>query len=268
MKVILSRKGFDSANGGIANPIMPDGTMISMPIPSSDDDCFKDLYYGQDSYLRILRDLKNSFAFEHCHVDPDINIHNGKSDTINEWKPAFGQINQAATYLKNTAKVDVGDVFLFFGTFHRVCIKNDRYQYVRRTGDPYSDMDLHVIYGYMQVGEILNSKSEIEKYYWHPHSSKQRLSNPSNTLYIPSERLSFDQSKTGSGLFAFDRKRVLTEIGCPKATWKYNDVYAPNAIIGSRKNSAKDNGIYYSGIWQELALCESEKTTEWMKSLF
>jgi hypothetical protein len=32
MKVILSRKGFDSANGGIVSPIFEDGAMISMPI--------------------------------------------------------------------------------------------------------------------------------------------------------------------------------------------------------------------------------------------
>ena len=36
MKVILSRKGFDSANGGILSPIFEDGTMLSFPIPSKD----------------------------------------------------------------------------------------------------------------------------------------------------------------------------------------------------------------------------------------
>ena len=34
MKVIISRKGFDSGYGGMPSPILPDGTMISMPIPS------------------------------------------------------------------------------------------------------------------------------------------------------------------------------------------------------------------------------------------
>lgn len=33
MKVILSRKGMDSKSGGIANPILPDGTLLSLPIP-------------------------------------------------------------------------------------------------------------------------------------------------------------------------------------------------------------------------------------------
>ena len=43
MKVILSRKGFDSANGGIVSPILEDGTMISFPIPSNDSSSFNDL---------------------------------------------------------------------------------------------------------------------------------------------------------------------------------------------------------------------------------
>ena len=33
MKIILSRKGFDSANGGIVSPIFEDGTMVSFPFP-------------------------------------------------------------------------------------------------------------------------------------------------------------------------------------------------------------------------------------------
>ena len=46
MKVILSRKGFDSSNGGIVSPIFEDGSMISVPIPSKDKDQFSDLQYN------------------------------------------------------------------------------------------------------------------------------------------------------------------------------------------------------------------------------
>ena len=35
MKVILSRKGFDSSNGGYPSPIFPDGQITSLPIPGS-----------------------------------------------------------------------------------------------------------------------------------------------------------------------------------------------------------------------------------------
>ena len=31
MKIILSRKGFDSANGGGPSPIFPDGRLLSLP---------------------------------------------------------------------------------------------------------------------------------------------------------------------------------------------------------------------------------------------
>ena len=34
MKVVLSRKGMDSRAGGIPSPILPDGTLLSLPIPN------------------------------------------------------------------------------------------------------------------------------------------------------------------------------------------------------------------------------------------
>ncbi len=33
MRLILSRKGFDSSSGGCPSPIFPGGSMISLPIP-------------------------------------------------------------------------------------------------------------------------------------------------------------------------------------------------------------------------------------------
>ncbi len=33
MRIILSRKGFDSSAGGCPSPIFPDGRLFSLPIP-------------------------------------------------------------------------------------------------------------------------------------------------------------------------------------------------------------------------------------------
>ncbi len=45
MKLVLSRKGFDASNGGVASPILPDGTMCSLPIPDRNSSVrFSDLY--------------------------------------------------------------------------------------------------------------------------------------------------------------------------------------------------------------------------------
>ena len=41
----------------------------------------------------------------------------------------------------------------------------------------------------------------------------------------------------------------------------------PEHVYGRRKNSAKENGLYYSGIWQELILEESEGLLEWAESV-
>jgi hypothetical protein len=58
MKIILSRKGFDSAAGGYANPILPDGTLLSLPIPDeSSAVCFSDLSYKGKSYYEIMGEL-------------------------------------------------------------------------------------------------------------------------------------------------------------------------------------------------------------------
>ena len=35
MKVIISRKGFDSSAGNMASPILPDGRVISLPMLSA-----------------------------------------------------------------------------------------------------------------------------------------------------------------------------------------------------------------------------------------
>ena len=46
MKIILSRKGFDSENGGYASPILPDGSLVSLPIPNTTSRPGIDTYSG------------------------------------------------------------------------------------------------------------------------------------------------------------------------------------------------------------------------------
>ena len=100
MKIILSRKGFDSSNGGSPSPIMPDGSLLSMPIPSDNSARYTDLHYHGLSYSDLLHQLNPKFVYDHCHVDPDIreDVWAGR---IPNWKPAFGQVNSAQGVLMN-----------------------------------------------------------------------------------------------------------------------------------------------------------------------
>ena len=70
MRIILSRKGFDSANGGYPSPIMPDGRMVSLPIPDQDTDVkYSQLFLPNGkNYGLLMQDL----------IGPEIKIRKNK----------------------------------------------------------------------------------------------------------------------------------------------------------------------------------------------
>jgi hypothetical protein len=80
-----------------------------------------------------------------CHLDPDLD--KGATARPEGWLPAFGQNSSAEGHLRKQ-RVAVGDLFLFFGWFRKAEQVDRKWHYV--PGAP----DRHVIYGYMQIGEI------------------------------------------------------------------------------------------------------------------
>lgn len=75
MKIILSRKGFDSTSGGVPSPILPDGRMVSLPMP----DRHSPVRYGgiggngreiASLVSRLTRGRIRSNA--RAHLDPDV----------------------------------------------------------------------------------------------------------------------------------------------------------------------------------------------------
>ena len=267
MKIILSRKGFDSSNGGCPSPIMPDGTLLSMPIPSDDynDVPYSDISYEGSSYAEILKQICPRKTYKKCHLDPDIRDNRLKKPS--GWRPAFGQMGAAQGLLVN-AGVEVGDIFLFFGWFRHIEETNNGYRFVPRNPDNfYYGNDMQVVFGYMQVGEIITDQEKIKKYYWHPHSSAAHTGGVNNTLYLPSERLSLNQSLKGYGTLDYREDRVLTMKDKGRATWNEYEFLMPKHVYGNKKNSAKTGGLYYAGIWQELVVYESDGLIEWAKQL-
>ena len=101
MKLILSRKGFDSSAGGIASPILPDGRMISLPIPSRGDDfTFADINVPGVDLAALLAGLsRQQHAInDRVHLDPDIDRSAG--NRLPGWRPALGQTGAAQTHLE------------------------------------------------------------------------------------------------------------------------------------------------------------------------
>lgn len=219
MKIIFSRKGFDSGFGNLPSPILPDGKMLSIPIPEVAKDVdyiknrkiskYSDLIYENESYLKVIKDLKNErlpkmcHSIE-CHVDPD--IENRYTKSPKGWKPAFGQKGNAAKHLDDN-EVTIGDVFLFFGWFRMAEKVGDKYQYIK------SAPDIHAIYGYMEIGNIIYDDKIIKREYpYHPHAQYAIDPNTkqNNRLYIPCENFSYLEGTPGYKMLNYSEKRRLT----------------------------------------------------------
>ena len=192
MKVILSRKGFDSSYGGYPSIILPSGKMISFPIPEANPNCeiteAKNLFYTLDAGRRLsLEDIfyqlkiidkinipefsqsrekvpcrkgmKWEFKGEKhrtvFHYDPQIQDVLQKISDSNEIQnnyAAFGQSGAAASHLLNYKKGIREGI-----QKDDVFLFFGTFKYVNKELTSYGD-EFHALWGYMIVDEIFYIK--------------------------------------------------------------------------------------------------------------
>lgn len=258
MKIILSRKGFDSGSGGIPSPILPDGTLLSMPIPSDDLVSYEDLNYGHKTYSSIIRELSKSFDDANCHLDPDIREMCTARDE--QWTAAFGQSDAALTHLNNNG-IAVGDIFLFFGWFKQTEYGSDgKLKFVRNAPD------LHIIYGYLQIGEILDNYDKIKEVYWHPHAGKKYENDKLNTIYLPSKNI-LDLNLKGYGIFNYSDELVLTKAGHPRSHWDLPECLLSKKISYHKESNFKGNYFQSAMRGQEFVVDVDDDILKWVKNI-
>ncbi|MBX7527686.1 hypothetical protein [Qipengyuania vesicularis] len=186
MKIVFSRKGFDSAAGGGASPIV-DGKPISLPIPAgvASRTTYGDLGLGDHAAVASRGRLGEN---DPCHHDPMF---------LDDGTCVFGQVGAAQTHLANQG-VGVGDVFLFFGLFRE-----------EESGEPH-----HRIFGCLEIERVVHLDScagpERDGFrdLGHPHALQMHGTN--DCLYI------------GSGLAASRAPKSLrlTVPGGPPSLWR------------------------------------------------
>jgi hypothetical protein len=74
MKIIVSRKGFDSANGRVPSPIFADDTMLSLPIPYTSGIPYDQINSPIEGF-RSVNDIVEQLApsgERSAHLDPDL----------------------------------------------------------------------------------------------------------------------------------------------------------------------------------------------------
>ncbi len=221
MKVILSRKGFDSTYGGVPSPVIPDGSLCPLPIPSSDPPRLKDVMWRGVPLSNVVSAITNQRIGPRSgvHLDPDLQKQSRPRAV--GWRPVFGQVDSAQTHLENCG-VGVGDVFLFFGWFRSTVRVNGQLS-IDRTAP-----DLHVICGWLQVGRMLHPTTATTSVpRWaaeHPHVRRAQSMSANNTLYVASKNLEVPSVAgpiPGAGVFDhISSVLTLTAQGQTRSLWR------------------------------------------------
>lgn len=229
MKLILSRKAFDSGAGKVANPILDDGAMIPMPIPDKQSPIrYRDITIAGHDLGNVAVDITGgrTRSDHFAHLDPDL-IESAYPRQPG-WRPIFGQVGVAQSVLAREG-VGPGDLFLFFGWFRRATASGGRLRPV--PGAP----DLHVIWGWLQVDAVV-PVGGVEHPTWmsyHPHIASPR--GRGNTVYVARENVTLDGADLdlpGAGVFdCYDERLRLTKKGSSRSTWDLPSWFAPG---GSR----------------------------------
>ena len=227
MRLILSRKGFDSASGGCASPIFPDGSMIALPIPDKRSPVrYTDLTWRGRNLGRVVERLTGGRQRRdyRAHLDPDLRRADLRRDR--GWRPSLGQVGAAQGHLRKQG-VGAGDLFLFFGLFRRVNAD------LRWAGPPE-----HRIWGWMQVGEVARVDADVrgggKQWAWaerHPHLAFDP--NPMNTLYVAAGRLALPGTRAtteaGHGVveLAVNSHRLTAPDAARASKWALPTAFLP-----------------------------------------
>lgn len=221
VKIILSRKGFDSGYGGVPSPLLPEIGPVSLPIPSTAGEAARSYNAAGLPLGDLLFHLSRGKhdASTSVHFDPDL----APDDRSRRpgWRPALGQVGQAQSHLANH-DVGVGDLFLFFGWFRPAERHYDGWRFV-----PGSD-SFHAFFGWLQVGTVIKLPDRDTAHVpaWlaeHPHvAHASRFEGRGNTIYVAADHLQLGGSRFGDAGGRFKQWTVglkLSAEGTNRSIW-------------------------------------------------
>jgi hypothetical protein len=240
VKVVFSRKGFDSSAGGSPSPIV-DGRPVSLYIPTTrrSETTYADAGIGP--YVELA--TRGRIQSDHlCHEDP---VFSG-----GRW--ALGQTGRSQSHL-DAKGIGVGDVFLFFGLF----------------SEPGGKARHHRIFGFLEVEEVrrlgeapVASDSPEGFDHRHPHTIGQWEAN--NTLYLGRGQKArtaapeLQLTKPRAPVSTWRIPRWLAEVGLswnpPGARWS---VPGELAVVGRGQEFVADIGDREDARQWLRAICQS-----------
>lgn len=237
MKVVFSRKGFDSASGGAPSPIIED-VPNSLPIPTKrrSSTTYEDIGYGD--WVEVV--TRGRIERTHlCHFDP----------MFEKGRCAFGQSGAAQSHLEKNG-VGVGDIFLFFGLFSDI---DGRHRH-------------HRIFGYLKVVEIYKLGSRPGKdqsppgfSFTHPHTIGDW--NENNCLYL---------GKGNTAQNANDEFRLTEQGGRLVSLWTIPSWLSHTGLTyHGRQSRWTENKLHVVSRGQEFVtdVSKSQKGQRWVNNI-
>ena len=217
-KLILSRKGFDSASGGCPQPYLSRRHDVFVTDTLRRQGSIRRPSTRRDRHRNVVKGITGGRLgeFHLVHLDPDLNFdayrHRQDRAGWEEWRGMLGQAGAAEGHLSNQG-VASGDVFLFFGF-------TDGLRKLLRAGALSEDPRNYTSCGgWLQVDEKhLVTDIGPNDLPWarhHPHIFSE-YGDGKNTVYAASMKLDLggasDRPKSvGWGVFPrFDQRLVLT----------------------------------------------------------
>jgi len=240
-KVILSRKGFDSSNGGNYSLFDETGKYIVLPIAENKNDMevsntkkYEDIKMGR-RYLQgctasdlkeliekkigkwppvIRRDGKPDEQSEFAHFDPWLGHCPWLSEESDHHLGAFGQEQTSQRHLERKG-VNTGSLFLFFSRFKPIHPSQTNRLDCIDINHGHLKGGIYFIYGWLKVArvikefaqidncELLSEKEKMELKRHHPHATSGYFDEREhNAIYIASKYLFDDSSEyLGCGYF-------------------------------------------------------------------
>jgi hypothetical protein len=222
VKIILSRKGFDSSYGGVPSPVLSGIGPVSLPIPSGAGESASSYRAAGNDLGELLSHLSSGKhnAGTSVHVDPDLDVCSRNRRP--GWRPTFGQVGAAQSHLANRG-VGSGDLFLFFGWFRPAERRENRWRFVPGTGS------FHALFGWLQVGQVIElpncDTTHVPEWLAdHPHAAHAaRFAGRGNTIYVAADHLRIDRSRVGEagGRFTeWSDELKLSADGGNRSIWK------------------------------------------------
>ena len=271
MRIILSRKGFDSSFGGYPSIILPDSSYLSFSIPGDEDElCYGDIQaidgYKMDGVMKQLFSKVHYYQWKdfhsgiNCHQDPDL-VYDALP-RMDGWRGCFGQADAAQTVLEQQ-NIKKDDLFLFFGWFKHCDLDEGKFRYRGKE-------DLHCIYGYLQIGEIIYTHQTAKLPSWleyHPHALKRRLLRKSNCIYVARETLSWDDTMKGYGILRYNDLTRLTKPGFSRSKWQLPERLRNINITYHSAASWKEEYFQSAHRGQEFIFDESKEAEEWARQI-